>query len=360
MATTKFIPNLISGALFGAALTASGVFAPPIILSQFRLQNFHMLQVFLGASASSALIIALLNRLHLSNTTPRSPSPLYRFGTVYDGNMIGGLMIGLGMVLAGACPGTVFAQVGAGIRSGYFALAGALVGGIIYAKMGPDLKGQPPPTTTSTTPKPDKQLPALQKRTLHALLHLPPTLALLTFCTLSTLAIALTSKLTPSSLTNPSPKPFLPPTYSGLLIGASQALSMLISGNTLGTSGSFEQFGAWFWFLLSSPERRIPSKRPATRAMTFCLGMIGGTFLTSKIFPSTLDILLSGVGAGGEEISELGAFMGGLVMAFGARVAGGCTSGHGITGMAMGSISSFVSVGAMFGAGIGIGGVLLG
>lgn len=43
-----------SGAVFGVALLASGVYAPQIIQAQMLFQNLHMLQVFLGGSATSA------------------------------------------------------------------------------------------------------------------------------------------------------------------------------------------------------------------------------------------------------------------------------------------------------------------
>ncbi|KAK5174847.1 hypothetical protein LTR16_011480, partial [Cryomyces antarcticus] len=43
-----------AGALFGAALASSGVWSPSVITSQMRLEDFHMLKVFLSASASSA------------------------------------------------------------------------------------------------------------------------------------------------------------------------------------------------------------------------------------------------------------------------------------------------------------------
>jgi uncharacterized membrane protein YedE/YeeE len=52
-------------------------------------------------------------------------------------------------------------------------------------------------------------------------------------------------------------------------------------------------------------------------------------------------------------ISAIKATIGGVVLVFGARVGGGCTSGHGITGMSQLSIASFVTVAAMFGGGIG-------
>lgn len=46
------------------------------------------------------------------------------------------------------------------------------------------------------------------------------------------------------------------------------------------------------------------------------------------------------------------AFLAGFVMLFGARIAGGCTSGHGISGMAQLSVGSTLAVAAMFAGGI--------
>lgn len=46
------------------------------------------------------------------------------------------------------------------------------------------------------------------------------------------------------------------------------------------------------------------------------------------------------------------AFFGGFVLLFGARLASGCTSGHGLTGMAQLAVSSSVVVAAIFAGGI--------
>lgn len=46
------------------------------------------------------------------------------------------------------------------------------------------------------------------------------------------------------------------------------------------------------------------------------------------------------------------AFVAGFIMLFGARIAGGCTSGHGISGMAQLSAGSTLAVAAMFAGGI--------
>jgi uncharacterized protein len=48
----------------------------------------------------------------------------------------------------------------------------------------------------------------------------------------------------------------------------------------------------------------------------------------------------------------------GIAMGFGARTAGGCTSGHGLTGMSLGSPASIVAAMTFFGAGVALAHVL--
>lgn len=45
--------TLLTGAAFGAALTAAGVHDPAVLISQFKFENFDMLQSFLAASATT-------------------------------------------------------------------------------------------------------------------------------------------------------------------------------------------------------------------------------------------------------------------------------------------------------------------
>lgn len=48
----------------------------------------------------------------------------------------------------------------------------------------------------------------------------------------------------------------------------------------------------------------------------------------------------------------VGAFLGGIVAMFGARMAGGCPSGHGLSGLMQMSISGFLAMAGFFAAGI--------
>ena len=51
-------------------------------------------------------------------------------------------------------------------------------------------------------------------------------------------------------------------------------------------------------------------------------------------------------------IRAVGAFLGGIVAMFGARMAGGCPSGHGLSGLMQMSISGFIAMFGFFGAGV--------
>ena len=51
-------------------------------------------------------------------------------------------------------------------------------------------------------------------------------------------------------------------------------------------------------------------------------------------------------------IPTLHALVGGLIMTFSARLAGGCTSGHGLSGLSAMSALSLLTVAAMFGSDI--------
>lgn len=48
----------------------------------------------------------------------------------------------------------------------------------------------------------------------------------------------------------------------------------------------------------------------------------------------------------------IGAFLGGIILMFGARMAGGCPSGHGLSGLMQMSVSGFIAMAGFFGAGL--------
>lgn len=120
------------GLVFGVALEKSRVFEPGVILGQMRMRNFIMLRVFLAAVATGLVVIAALHGFGVVKLAPKA--------TVYSADIVGGLILGAGIALAGACPGTILAQLGAGYRDAWAALGGALSGAAAFILVQPALE----------------------------------------------------------------------------------------------------------------------------------------------------------------------------------------------------------------------------
>jgi hypothetical protein len=81
-----------------------------------------------------SFVLVAFNEIGLTNAKPKTPSSLGLFGH-YDRYILGGCMIGLGMTLTGACPGTVLVQLSIGTRSGWYVLAGGVSGDILHTRI---------------------------------------------------------------------------------------------------------------------------------------------------------------------------------------------------------------------------------
>ncbi|KAF2441866.1 YeeE/YedE family protein [Karstenula rhodostoma CBS 690.94] len=327
-----FLTSSTAGALFGAALASSGVYLPSVIISQMQLSSLQMLKVFITASASSAVIIALFDTLAISKSNPRPPSPLGLFSR-YDGNILGGLLVGLGMALTGACPGTVLVQLATGIRSGWYVLAGGIVGGILYSRpLSAYLERHraqraAAATTADTNPTVQSALGLSTKSAVAAYVVL---------C-LGMLGAAMTLDAARGSGA-------LYPLLGGAAIGAAQVATLVLTGNAVGVSTGYEVAGQYFWRIVGSKS----GPAPPVKSLYFAGGIVAGALAFSHSSFASFAGTVAGV-----DIALSRGFCGGLVMVLGARLAGGCTSGHGISGMSMMGISSFVTVACMFAGGMG-------
>lgn len=116
--------GLATGLVFGFALEKSRVFEPGVIVGQMQLKNFLMLKIFLAAVITGLVALAVLNGLF---GVKLSLKPL-----LWKADIIGGLVLGAGIAIAGACPGTSLAQLGAGYKDALFVVAGGIVGALVY------------------------------------------------------------------------------------------------------------------------------------------------------------------------------------------------------------------------------------
>ena len=128
---TAILTGLAMGVVFGFALEKSRVFEPGMIVGQMQLRNFVMLKIFLSAVITGLVILAVLYGFGIVKLHPK--------GTLFIADIAGGLLLGAGITLAGACPGTVAAQIGAGYKDSWFTLAGGILGALVFAYLEPAL-----------------------------------------------------------------------------------------------------------------------------------------------------------------------------------------------------------------------------
>ncbi len=123
---TNMIIALVLGVFFGFALNKAGLTKYNKIVNVFRFTDMAVLQFMMTALVVSMSGLYILRALNLV-TFPNVP------GTYIVGNIVGGLIFGVGMALSGYCPGTCAAGAGEG-KMDYIVpgLLGFLTGAVIY------------------------------------------------------------------------------------------------------------------------------------------------------------------------------------------------------------------------------------
>lgn len=260
----------------------------------------------------------------------------------YDGNVIGGLILGAGMALSGACPGTVLVQVVVGAYPGLYSLVGGILGGILYIPLRRLLPGTEPQSARASA----------EKLTVDGALGVDRNVAIMT---LEGMVAGALVAIHFSGLPTNVPDIFIAPTTSGLLIGTAQLISLVLRGNLVGISTAYEEVGAGFWAIVGSlsGHRNLEGRQSthlSTNAIWFSAGVMIGAFAFTRYVLSRESIAAMAIVA----IPPARAVLGGITLVLGARLAGGCTSGHGIGGLSLLSTSSLITVVSMFGGGIGL------
>jgi uncharacterized membrane protein YedE/YeeE len=153
------------------------------------------------------------------------------------------------------------------------------------------------------------------------------------------------------------------PYAAGIVIGLLQIPAFLIIETALGASSSYVTIGGLIasWVDPSVLQIDYVARHVATTAKNWWqVALVGGIAIGAL-----LSVILSGakrkpispiwaraLGSASPGRRYLVAFVAGFLMLFGARIADGCTSGHGLSGMAQLAVGSTVAVAAMFAGGI--------
>lgn len=126
----KNIKYTLAGVLFGIVLVKSQVLSWFRIQEMFHFQSFHMYGVIGSAVITGLISVTAIKRLKIR--TFGGEEVVIPRKSFSKGNIYGGLLFGFGWALTGACPGPLFAQVGAGFTVMAVALLSAIAGTWVY------------------------------------------------------------------------------------------------------------------------------------------------------------------------------------------------------------------------------------
>jgi len=124
--------GLITGLLFGFFLQRGQVLRYDKQLGALRLLDMTIVKFMLTSVLTAMVGVYLLHYLGLAKLSVKA--------TVLGGNIIGGLIFGVGWGLFGYCPGTAMGAVGEGRWDAAWGLAGMLVGAGLFAEAYPFLQ----------------------------------------------------------------------------------------------------------------------------------------------------------------------------------------------------------------------------
>ncbi len=165
---------------------------------------------------------------------------------------------------------------------------------------------------------------------------------------------------TPTAEVHRGIKPFWPPLASGIALGLVLLLTFYLSGHGLGASGAATHVVAGAGLVLAPAATQansylgpmVSDGNPIGSWITWqVLGVaIGG--MVAAFTAGRFRVQLDGARSVGATGRLLKALAGGALAGFGARVAGGCTSGLGLSGSAALGIAAFVFLGLFFATGL--------
>lgn len=147
------------------------------------------------------------------------------------------------------------------------------------------------------------------------------------------------------------------PYLVGALIGVLSMATFYFSNKPLGVSTAFARMAGLLGYLVSREHtdslKFYQEKAPKIEwevmlAFGIVLGAFFAAFSGGEFNVSVLPPLWEARFGHSVPLRLAVAFLGGVIMAFGARLAGGCTSGHGISGALQLSVGSWIALACFF------------
>lgn len=337
------------GLACGFAFEKARVIEPTVIQDQMDFSRFVMLKMFLSAVTTGLVSFSILSVISATKqkfamARKSFVVPLWNKGAV--SSVVGGALLGMGLTLSGTCPGMVFVQLGAGVPNAVYALLGGFTGVLAYGLVHPLIRSAIQPTMPAKYQWLDQYM-----STRFPAIALPMAVAIASIVAAVEYASPWKTEVITTSMSNFLTTASWSPIFSGVVIGMTQIPLVLLVDDTLGSSTSY----------CTILTQLIPSSLSKTSLLRYFDNVINNMeswwqviFMAGYMIASYASSNLSGSYGSVDGVNISNAFIGGFLLLFGARLASGCTSGHGLSGMGLLNMLSFVSVPSMFAGGMGL------
>jgi len=127
------------GFLFGLALFKGEAVSWFRMQEMFHFNGFQIFGFFFSAIPTAALCIFLINKFSIKAAGGETIKPHKKYFN--KGIIYGSALFGIGWGLTGACPGTIYVQIGSGYFISIAILLSALAGTWIYSYLKESLPG---------------------------------------------------------------------------------------------------------------------------------------------------------------------------------------------------------------------------
>lgn len=317
---------LILGALFGVIIQYAGLNKFDVISGQSQLKNNTVLKTILLTIGVGTVLLNIIIALGLASFHVK---PL-----IFGGVILGGLLFGMGMAILGYCPGTMAVSLGEGSVDALVGIIGGLTGGYVFTVLLPDLQwiiGE-----------------SFGKISLYTfvgsnkIIYFSLVMIIGTLLTWASFAISKNKFKTSKKWI-----------MSGIGLAVLNVIVFLkfTTNRPIGASTSYPYLAD---VITNTTANSYFSKihTPGHWEAIFLLGAILAAFIVSVIKKQfKLRLIYSNweKNKGKSSIKRIiWAFTGGFILIFGARMAGGCTSGHIISGGMQLAVSSSIFAIFMF------------
>lgn len=124
------IKYVIVGIIFGIVFVKAEIISWFRIQEMFRLQSFHMYGVIGTAVVVGAISVFLIKKFNIK--TIHGEEIVIAKKEFNKGQIYGGLLFGFGWAITGACPGPLYAHIGAGFYAIIVVIGSAIAGTWTY------------------------------------------------------------------------------------------------------------------------------------------------------------------------------------------------------------------------------------